>query len=392
MVEHERDIPRSIVRVVVKMKGFAHFLAGLTTATFIVVMANIYYGNNIIADEIVRHKALIIILGGIFGILPDMIDFRFAKYLQRHDYEVDMDEWNLNPHLVVDTLAKAIDQAHDEKREVNVMLHTIKISSDQWRQYTVRFDTKNKKVICDIGPIISGFEKRPYINTYLPEEKSHAEASFKADLKYNYDEVTHVDILSGPDFSFFPEKDGSVRADFIPWHRRWSHSITMGILFAPIGFMLYGFTPLGWTAFWIIMLGYWSHILTDHFGLMGSNMFPPFTKKRVPGFGITRSMSTLANVFTNYTNSLLVIFNMNAWSRVHYFEMPWTSYLGITSNDYLSWYVISLLNYIVYYILPPILVAYFTVLYYRKKRGMVEMSDREARTREQMEETGEISA
>ncbi len=368
------------------MKGFAHFLAGLTTATFVVIVANVFYGNNMIARAIVDNKELIIILGGIFGILPDTIDFRFAKYLQRHDYEVDMDEWNIDPQKVADTLAMAINQASEENREVNVMLHTIKISSDQWRQYNVMFDTENSKVICDIGPIISGFEKRPYVDTYLPEDKSHAEAEFKPKLNYGYDAVTHVDILSGPDFSFFPEKDGSVRADFIPWHRRWGHSVTMGVLFAPIGFMLYGFTPLGWTAFWIIMLGYWSHILTDHFGLMGSNMFPPFTTRRVPGFKVTRSMSTLANVFTNYSNVMLIIFNMNAWGPVLHFTMPWADMLGLTRANFVEWYMVSLLNYIIYYILPPVLIAYFGVQYLRKRKGVEELSDKEARTREQMEE------
>ncbi len=373
------------------MKGFAHFLAGLTTATFVVVIANMYYGNNLIANAIVQNKALIIILGGIFGILPDTIDFRFARYIQRHDYEVDMDEWNIDPKLVAETLAKAIDQAASEKREVNVMLHTIKISSDQWRQYSVRFDTENKKVICDIGPIISGFEKRPYINSYLPESKSHAEASFSADLKYDYDKVTYVDILSGPDFSFFPEEDGSVRADFIPWHRRWAHSITLGVMFAPLGFAIYGFTPLGWTAFWIIMLGFWSHILTDHFGLMGSNMFPPFTTKRIPGFKVTRSMSTLANVYTNYINVLLIIFNMNAWSPVKYFEMPWTQMLNISYSNYAEWYAVSLLNYIIYYILPPVLISYAIVLWMRRKMGVKEMTDEQARSAEQLEELGGAS-
>ena len=373
------------------MKGFAHFLAGLTTATFVVVIANMYYGNNVIANEIVVHKALIIILGGIFGILPDTIDFRFAKYLQKHDYEVDMDEWNLDPQLVATTLAKAIDQANEENREINVMLHTIKISSDQWRQYTVHFDTENKKVICDIGPIISGFEKRPYITSYLPPEKAHAEASFKADLDYNYDAVTHVDILSGPDFSFFPEGNNRVRADFIPWHRRWAHSITLGIMFAPIGLMLYGFTPMGWTAFWIIMLGFWSHILTDHFGLMGSNMFPPFTTKRIPGFKITRSMSTLANVYTNYLDILLIIFNVNALnyalSGKDYLSMPWLSYFG-ENLSYLEWYLIGIMNYLVYYIIPPILVSYLIVSWLRKRKGIRELTEKEARSAEQLEELG----
>ena len=53
--------------------------------------------------------------------------------------------------------------------------------------------------------------------------------------------------------------------------------------------------------------------------------------------------------------------------------------------------MVSLLNYIVYYILPPILVAYFAVSYIRKRRGVKELSDKEARSREQLEEIGGVN-
>ena len=39
------------------------------------------------------------------------------------------------------------------------MYHTIKSYRINSVQYSVQFDTKNKKVICDIDPIISGFER-----------------------------------------------------------------------------------------------------------------------------------------------------------------------------------------------------------------------------------------
>ena len=64
-------------------------------------------------------------------------------------------------------------------------------------------------------------------------------ASFKADVNNTYYSDAEVGIFSGPDFEFIPQKDGRVRIDFIPWHRRWTHSITLGLLMGPIGFALF---------------------------------------------------------------------------------------------------------------------------------------------------------
>ena len=52
------------------MKGITHFITGIAIATFF--------------PEVVRgagEGALLPVLGGIAGILPDTIDFKFVRYL-----------------------------------------------------------------------------------------------------------------------------------------------------------------------------------------------------------------------------------------------------------------------------------------------------------------------
>ena len=132
-------------------------------------------------------------------------------------------------------------------------------------------------------------------------------------------------IFSGPDFEFIPE-EGKVDVQFIPWHRRWSHSFTVGLLFAPLGYLIYGFNTAGFYAALIIALAFASHVLTDQLGYMGSNLFYPFTKKRTPGLKIAHSNRVIPNMFTNYIAITVIIWNLNAFSPEHAFNMPWYQY------------------------------------------------------------------
>ena len=43
------------------------------------------------------------------------------------------------------------------------------------------------------------------------------------------------------------------------------------------------------------MVGYASHILSDHLGHMGSNLFWPITKSRTPGLKLTESADPYSN-------------------------------------------------------------------------------------------------
>jgi len=60
------------------LKGITHFVTGVALATFF--------------PEVVRAGAqgsLLPVLGGVAGILPDTLDFKFGRYFESYDVEID---------------------------------------------------------------------------------------------------------------------------------------------------------------------------------------------------------------------------------------------------------------------------------------------------------------
>ena len=54
------------------MKGISHFITGVALATFFPEVA-----------QAGAHGSLLPMLGGIGGILPDTLDFKFARYFEK---------------------------------------------------------------------------------------------------------------------------------------------------------------------------------------------------------------------------------------------------------------------------------------------------------------------
>ena len=117
------------------MKGLTHYIVGVAIATFFIDAVQMT----------IIDKSWILLLGGVFGILPDFMDFRFARYLIVHDYEVTPGHKDLNPRVVSETVAKAIDEAAEKSKSIKIKLHSMKVSRDFWRQYSVQFDTDKNK-------------------------------------------------------------------------------------------------------------------------------------------------------------------------------------------------------------------------------------------------------
>lgn len=59
------------------MKGIAHFASGLCVASFV---------PGVVEDA--AQGGLLIALGGACAMLPDLLDFRFAKFLARRDADI----------------------------------------------------------------------------------------------------------------------------------------------------------------------------------------------------------------------------------------------------------------------------------------------------------------
>lgn len=297
------------------MKGFTHFISGVAVATFF--PEAVYLAQD--------KLSMILVLGGIFGILPDTLDFKLARFFELADFEIDPDPDHPDPQAMAETVAAAIDRAHESGETTSVQFHTVKLGADLWRQYAIFFDTTDGEVLVRMGPVVTTSQVPfPDSEMDVPEGRARTQAR----LVQTYDAETKVDIFSGPSFEFAPApKDDAVEIIFLPWHRRWSHSFTLSALLGVALFLLG--TALGWLgnpgdslaalgfgALCGLIAGLASavHVLEDQLGHMGSNLLYPFTKKRTSGLKLVRSGDAIPNFLTVWTSLVLILFNLDRFS------------------------------------------------------------------------------
>ncbi len=306
------------------MKGIAHFVSGVTVASFCPwAIAAAQEGN-----------PAYFILGAVAGILPDTIDFKFVRYFYRHDIRVEPKPDMLDPQPIADAVAQSVSAAL-EGTPSTLKLSTIQMGADNWRQYRVKIDPEAGEVRVQFGPVVSTGQV-PQPDT-LPDPRPVGTAKFSAPVLQSYEPIYTVDIFDGPSFKFarkearrsstiralqkndcragtvedlpavFEEGDaGQVEIDFLPWHRNGSHSLTVGLLLAGIAAFW------TWHASVVIFGAYVIHIIEDQMGHMGSNLFFPFSKKRTPGLKWMRSGDAFPNFSAVWICCLLIFWNLYA--------------------------------------------------------------------------------
>lgn len=286
-----------------------------------------------------NDHSMIIVIGGIFGILPDTLDFKVARFFYQEEYIVSPTSENPDLQEIADTIAKAIDQAYTESRLVKLKLNTIKLGADLFRQYTVRF--LENQVIVKLGPTVN-MSKNP-IGEFDHDKAPVATAVTKTKILHTYEKATYVDIFSGPSFAFKKLGDGRVEAEFLPWHRAWSHSLVLGAILGAIGFLLYGLLT-SYSGHWdiarmyglAIFGGFSIHILEDQLGYMGSNLYWPITRERAQGLKWMHSGDAWPNFITVWLTLLAIVYNLNRFSNERVFNsslveyMAWAFFLPLT--------------------------------------------------------------
>jgi membrane-bound metal-dependent hydrolase YbcI (DUF457 family) len=327
------------------MKGIAHFVTGVAIATCF--------------PEVVRQAAgggLLPVLGGVAGILPDTLDFRFVRYLERYDLEIDPGP-EPDAGEIAERVAGAMRRAYETGKPQNVMLHTIRLGADLWRQYTIRFDPAHDEVAVRIGPIVNtsqvplpGSEFPPLSSPPMggteggtpmagtegetppweteggtplwgPEGGREARVKIGVPTAPTYDEENQIDIFSGPSFKF--ERRGDrLHVHFLDWHRRWSHSLTLAAALGLIGGLI-----LGKWAGLVIGLGFVGHVLEDQLGFMGSNLFYPFSRRRSRGAQLLHSGDAAPNFLTVWTAVTVILFNLDRFSAQPRLDPLW--FLGL---------------------------------------------------------------
>jgi membrane-bound metal-dependent hydrolase YbcI (DUF457 family) len=299
------------------MKGIAHFATGVALATFF--------------PEVVHSAAegsVLPMLGGIAGILPDTLDFKFLRYFERYDVEIDPGP-EPDARQIAEQVARAMRQAYETRESQKVMLHTIRLGVDLWRQYAIRFDPERGQVTVRLGPIVdTGQVPLPGSE---PADAEQARTHVGVPLVHTHDQEIAVDIFSGPSFTFDRQGD-LLRVHFLAWHRRWSHSLTLAAalglgaagISALLQFLAQGGTTR--TPLWmglVVALGLVGHILEDQLGSMGSNLLYPLTQDRTSGLGLLGSADAIPNFLTVWTAVMLILFNLDRFSAQPRLDPAW---------------------------------------------------------------------
>jgi membrane-bound metal-dependent hydrolase YbcI (DUF457 family) len=277
------------------VKGIAHFISGIAMSTFI--------------PAAVRQAASgtpVLALGGLFGLLPDTLDFKLARYFERYDYVIDPDPRDIRPQAIAEQVAGAMRAAFETNSSKTLMLHTIRLGTDLWREYSLRFNPETDEVLVRVGPIVN--TSQAALPGSEPAQGTKGRASVGVPMVHTYDAETKINIFSGPSFQFEKHSD-AVHVTFLPWHRRWSHSLTLA---AAIGLAVGGL--LGPIAGLVSGLGYATHVLQDQLGFMGSNLFWPLTRRRTHGLRLLRSGDALPNFLAVWLSVALILFNLDRFS------------------------------------------------------------------------------
>jgi membrane-bound metal-dependent hydrolase YbcI (DUF457 family) len=235
-------------------------------------------------------------------------------------------------------------QAYESGEPQKVMLHTIRLGADLWRQYTVRFDPEEGEVVVRVGPTVdTGQVPLPGSGPAPPPARSEgAERAVRTrtdvgvPLVDTYDQDVQVDIFSGLSFRF--ERRGErLHVDFLPWHRRWSHSLTLatalGLGAAAVGALVElvtrggpSGTP-GWVGL-VVALGLVGHIAEHQLGYMESNLLFPFARERTNGWGRLCSGDAIPNFLTVWRAVTVMLFNLDRFSAQPRLG-PWWAFLGL---------------------------------------------------------------
>ena len=251
------------------------------------------------------------ILGGACGILPDTLDFKFYRFFYNHDIYVEPDPKHLDPQAVADEVARAVAMGVSEKRMIRLKLSSIRLGADFWQQYHVKFDNDAMEVTVRFGSVVNTGQVpvEGTANRY-PEM---GRAKIPAKVIQTYDAELKVDIFDGPTIGLAPRDDGNFDLEFLPWHREWSHALTigmfLGILWAA-GCAIFRAWDMAWQGFVTIAGCYAVHVVEDQMGHMGSNLLYPFTKNRTEGLHWMHSGDGMANFLAVWISCLLIFWNL----------------------------------------------------------------------------------
>lgn len=303
------------------MKGLTHFMSGVALSTFLQAPVSMCW----------EERSFILVLGGLFGIMPDTLDFKVGQFFSKVDIEVDCDPNEPDPQKMAEQIGMAMDKAYETGKLVKCQLYPMRLGVDLWRQYVIKFDGEANEVVVIINEIVTTSQK-PYAGT-APKENRIGKYRVKCKMLETHGRPSVVDIMSGPQYGFKKVGD-RVEVEFLPWHRTWSHSYVLGFILAlPVWLIASLVTSwsIGWLYGLVAFLGFAIHITEDLTGHMGGSLLWPFLKERTNGLCLFKASNPHANFSIDYASLCIIVWNINRLGPPHrVFHIPAPFYFFAT--------------------------------------------------------------
>lgn len=258
------------------MKGIAHFATGLCLASFV---------PGVVQDA--ANGGALIALGGAAAMLPDMLDFRIERFIEKHDAVVEPDATQPSAQVLADAIATNMRQVLEDGRPRTVQLHPARLNAINWVLYSVRFDTLNGNVCARL------------------DGDADESMAYAGPIDYTYDGALHVEELGGPSLKF-TRTGNAVGVEFLPWHRARTHSLVLAATTGLLAGLVFGLA-----AGMVTFLGYAGHVVEDQLGYMGSNLLWPFTRARSSGLKLLHAGDAPANMATIWLALGLLLLNLD---------------------------------------------------------------------------------
>ncbi|NLB35083.1 MAG: metal-dependent hydrolase [Elusimicrobia bacterium] len=353
------------------MKGLTHFVSGVAAATFIPEVVRMSTSARMDVDG--AASSFIIVLAGMFGMLPDTLDFKFGQFFQKPKFVVDPDPLNPDPQAIADAFAKAVNEAGSTGKEVRIQFFPIQLGGNEWRQYCIFFEKNSVSV--QINEKVST-SQIPSPGT-APKENRSATAYFDYELKPRTDKLdwlnklirktrqmikgpdkpktnippTTIDILSSSMFGLELEDDGRVFFNWLPWHRTWTHSYVLGAMLSiPVALIALFFGLEKWWLYGLVaFIGFAVHVTEDMTGHIGGSLLWPILPQRTEGYELFKASDPRTNFSVIYAAFVLSIFNIDRFS---------TQLITGGPESAMSWWLFLLL----FLVLP--LFIYFKLMKY----------------------------
>lgn len=318
------------------MKGLTHFISGVAAATFIPKVCRMAISSRFDVEGAI--SSFIIVFAGMYGIMPDTLDFKFGQFFELPDFIVDPDPKNPDPKKMAETFSEAVKKAVETKKEVRIQFFPTQLGANKWRQYCIVFE--ESKVHIQFNEVVST-SQIPFPGTE-PKSNRIGTADLVNPLKTRTDDIdwlnklvryvrqkikgpdrppgavkpSTIDILSSTMFGLRLEKDGKVYFNWLPWHRTWSHSYVFGaMLTIPIFIITYLMGLADWWLYGVVaFIGIATHITEDMTGHIGGSLLWPIMKERTEGLELFKASDPRTNFSVIFTAFIITIWNLDRFT------------------------------------------------------------------------------